>query len=109
MDNKAPHGAKLLVTKPGQQPQEVMCFVGMPIETNDLIAVNMTEDEFVTANRIGFVLVHVDQKTVILKLLSGNPSEKTVGVEEQSLQIGSEDVAMKLLSTRGDSEIWETV
>lgn len=105
MENtKLPDGAQFLIIRDGQ-PKKVVAFAGMPIELNDLIAVNSDEESFLKEGRVGFVLISASKESASIKVLSDIKETITINFGEQKkVSILGTDLLIELWAVRFDSE-----
>ncbi len=101
MENKLPDGAQFLVIK-GSEHKKVTCFLEMPIELSDLIAINRDEATFLQEARNGFILTEATEKSASIKLLTSGVNEivKINFGEPKNIEIAGTNLIFELWSIR---------
>ena len=106
MENKNGDGALFLIIKENQY-FKVKAFLGVPIELNDLTAVNSDEDSFLQENRSGFILAGV-KKSASIKLLFNKKVSELIDVnfnERKTINIAGVDLFIELWAVRLDPDL----
>lgn len=107
MKNKLPDGAQFLVIR-GAEHKKVTAFMGIPIELNDLTAINRDEATFLQEGRSGFMLTNATEKDASIKFLNTNIEKITINLgESKDVFIDNNELKIELWAVRVNSEAWD--
>ena len=107
MNNDIPNGAQFLVIKDGSY-KKVTAFPEFPIETHILNANDLSEDAFVKAGRVGFILTNVDSESATIKFLNTNVDDMKISFgEKKEFSIGNDTYMIELWAIRYNAPAWD--
>lgn len=105
--NDISNGAQFLVIKDASF-KKVTAFPEFPIEMQTLTANDLSENDFVKAGRVGFILTNVDSESATIKFLNTNVDDMKISLgEKKEFSIDNNTYTVELWAVRYNAPAWD--